>query len=100
MDNADCFRVVLNRKHQFPITRIENWLYRDYFLSVVVVDVDSCVLEVAGSPAGVGAVTLLVVVVDVVDSFSLLQPTSKAKLAKPINSILLVFTGLPLILGG
>jgi hypothetical protein len=92
--------VKLKHKHQFSITRNENWLYRDYFLSVVVVEVDSCVLDVTGSPAGVGSVTLLVVVVDVVDSFSLLQPASKAKLAKLINSILLVFMELPRILGG
>ena len=59
------------------------------FVSVVVVEVDSWVLVV--EDAGAGVVTLLVVVEVDVDSFSLSQPASNAKVTKPIAIISLVF---------
>ena len=56
----------------------------------MVVEVDSWVL--VGSVAGAGVVKLLVVVV--VDSFSLLQPANNAKATKPVAIISIVFIGL------
>jgi tetrahydromethanopterin S-methyltransferase subunit D len=55
---------------------------------VVVVVVGSTVLVAAGA-AGEGVVTL--VVVEVVASFSLLQPANNAKVTKPVAIIALVF---------
>ena len=55
----------------------------------MVVEVDSWVL--VGSSGEAGVVTLLVVVEDEVDSFSLLQPANNAKVTKPVAIISLVF---------
>ena len=57
---------------------------------MVVVVVGSTVLVAAGAgAAGAGVVTL--VVVEVVASFSLLQPANNAKVTKPVAIIALVF---------
>lgn len=60
-----------------------------FFVSVVVVEVDS--LVVVGSSAEAGVVTLLVEVEVEVDSFSLLQPANNAKVTKPTAIISLFF---------
>jgi hypothetical protein len=63
--------------------------------AVVVVEVDSSVLVAAGSPAGVGVVTLVVEVDSWVlvaaGSSALLQPANNAKVNKPVAIITLVF---------
>lgn len=64
-----------------------------FFVSVVVVEVDS--LVVVGSSAEAGVVTLLVEVE--VDSFSLLQPANNTKATKPAAIISLFFMLLPYI---
>ena len=56
---------------------------------VVVVVVEGSTVLVAAGAAGAGVVTL--VVVEVVASFSLLQPANNAKVTKPVAIIALVF---------
>jgi len=73
---------------QYVATQQNVIVYYLPFVSVVVVEVDSSVL--AGSSGEAGVVTLLVVV-EVVDSFSLLQPANNAKVTKPKAIICLFF---------